>query len=79
MSRKPVRGKNRSSAMSIRSFSLASVASSEEGEVSEYVSSKRSTLDSNCSAPAADNTLHLDLDLDLELDLGSDPEEIVMT
>ena len=65
--------------MSIRSFSLASVASSEEGEVSEYVSSKRSTLDSNCSAPAADNTLHLDLDLDLELDLGSDPEEIVMT
>ena len=78
--RRPVRAKSRSSFLSVRrSASAVSVASSEEGEVSEYVSSKRSTLDSNCSAPAADNTLHLDLDLDLELDLGSDPEEIVMT
>ena len=45
----PIRGKNRSSAMSLRSFSVASgsVLSSEEGEVSEYPASKRSTLESN--------------------------------
>jgi len=47
LSRMPIRGKNRSSAMSLRSFSLVSVASSEEGEVSEYPHSKRSTLESN--------------------------------
>ena len=55
LSRKPVRGKNRSSAMSIRSFSLASVASSEEGEVSEYPNSKRSTLESNLGLNLADS------------------------
>merc|ERR1719150_2123106 len=78
--RRPVRAKSRSSFLSVRrSASAVSVASSEEGEVSEYLSSKRSTLDSNCSAPAADNPLRLDLDLDPELDLGSDPEEIMMT
>ena len=36
--------------------SMVSVASSEEGEVSEYLSSKRSTLESNCTAP--DDTIH---------------------
>ena len=48
LSRMPIRGKNRSSAMSLRSFSVASgsVLSSEEGEVSEYPGSKRSTLES---------------------------------
>ena len=42
-------------AMSIRSFSLASVASSEEGEVSEYPNSKRSTLESNLGLNLADS------------------------
>ena len=50
----PIRGKTRSSAMSLRSFSVASgsVLSSEEGEVSECPGSKRSTLESCKGAPA---------------------------
>ena len=53
----PIRGKNRSSAMSLRSFSVASgsVLSSEEGEVSEYPNSKRSTLESNLGLNLADS------------------------
>lgn len=40
--------------MSVRSFSIASVASSEEGEVSEYPTSKRSTLESNLGLADSD-------------------------
>jgi len=51
--RRPIRSKSRNSYMSRRMsiVSVGSVASSEEGEVSEYLSSKRSTLESNCTAP----------------------------
>lgn len=51
--RRPIRTKSRTSFMSLNSLSrrvsVISVASSEEGEVSDYVPSKRSTLDSNAS------------------------------
>jgi len=42
--RRPIRGRNRNSLMSMRSVSIIS---SEEGEASEYPSSQRSTLESN--------------------------------
>ena len=71
--RRPVRAKSRSSFLSRRSISVVSVASSEEGEVSEYVDSKRSTLESNMSGPATNNNNNAEellnsLDLDLESD-----------
>ena len=65
--------------MSLRSFSVASgsVLSSEEGEVSEYVDSKRSTLESNISGPATNNNNNNAEELlnSLDLDLESDDQE----
>ena len=44
MTRRPVRPRKKSSMLSTRSMSIAS---SEEGEASEYPSSQRSTIESN--------------------------------
>ena len=73
--RRPVRAKSRSSFLSRRSISVVSVASSEEGEVSEYGDSKRSTLESNISSPAAINTNAEELLNSLDLDLDSDQDD----
>ena len=73
--RRPVRAKSRSSFLSRRSISVVSVASSEEGEVSEYVDSKRSTLESNISSPAANNNNAEEQLNSLDLDLESDQDD----
>ena len=76
--RRPVRVKSRASRrMSVVSVvSMLSLPSSEEGEVSEYASSKRSTLESNITAPGQETCHDTSLNINSEC---SDLEDLAVT